>query len=79
MTGLEKLKIRRRFGENVSVENDMIPCLNSVDSYLTAKIEPAHDKIYQKGMCAQRRLRSALASAQSDQSLRCPHKDSLGP
>ena len=33
----------------------------------------------QNGMCAQRRLRSAWASAQSDQSLRCPHEESLGP
>ena len=30
-------------------------------------------------MCAQQRLRSAWASAQSDQSLRCPHEESLGP
>ena len=29
-------------------------------------------------MCAQQRLRSAWASAQSDQSLRCPHEESLG-
>ena len=33
----------------------------------------------QKWVCAQRRLRSAWASAQSDQSLRCPHEESLGP
>ena len=33
----------------------------------------------QSGMCAQRRLRSALASAQSDQNIRCPHKETLGP
>ena len=33
----------------------------------------------QNGMCAQRRLRSAWASAQSDQSLRCPHEENLGP
>ena len=33
----------------------------------------------QSGMCAQPRLRSAWASAQSDQSLRCPHEESLGP
>ena len=33
----------------------------------------------QNGMCAQRRLRSAWASAQSDQSLHCPHEESLGP
>ena len=32
----------------------------------------------QNGMCAQRRLRSAWTSAQSDQSLHCPHKESLG-
>ena len=30
-------------------------------------------------MCAQRRLRSAWASAQSDQNFRCPHEESLGP
>ena len=33
----------------------------------------------QSGTCAQGRLRSAWASAQSDQSLRCPHEESLGP
>ena len=32
-----------------------------------------------KWVCAQRRLRSVWASAQSDQSLRCPHEESLGP
>ena len=32
-----------------------------------------------KWLCAQRRLRSAWASAQSDQSLRCPHGGSLDP
>ena len=30
-------------------------------------------------VCARRRLRSAWASAQSDQILRCPHEESLGP
>ena len=30
-------------------------------------------------LCAQRRLRSAWASAQSDQSLRCPHEESWVP
>ena len=33
----------------------------------------------QNGMCAQRTLRSAWESAQSDQSLLCPHEESLGP
>ena len=32
-----------------------------------------------KWVCAQRRLRSAWASAKSDQSLCCPHEESLGP
>ena len=32
-----------------------------------------------KWLCARRRLRSAWASAQSDQSLRCAHEESLGP
>ena len=32
-----------------------------------------------KWLCAQRRLRSAWASAQSDQSLRCSHEKSLCP
>ena len=30
-------------------------------------------------LCAQRRLRSAWASTQSDQSLRCPREETLGP
>ena len=40
--------------------------------------EPPHDKptIW---LCAQRRLGSAWASAQSDQSLRCPHEERLEP
>ena len=33
----------------------------------------------QNGMCTQQRLRSAWASAQSDQSLCCPHEERLGP
>ena len=33
----------------------------------------------QKAMCAQRRLRSAWASAQSDQSLHCPPEETLWP
>ena len=32
-----------------------------------------------KWVCAQRGLRSAWASAQSDQILRCPHGETLGP
>ena len=33
----------------------------------------------QSDLCAQQRLRSAWASAQSDQSHRCPHEETLGP
>ena len=33
----------------------------------------------QNGMCAQWRLRSDWADAQSDQSLHCPHEEGLGP
>ena len=33
----------------------------------------------QNDMCAQRRLRSAWAFVQSDQSLLCAHEESLGP
>ena len=38
------------------------------------------DAIWQptKWVCAQRRLRSGWASAQSDKSLRCPHEETLG-
>ena len=32
-----------------------------------------------KWVFSQRRLRSAWASAQSDQSLLCPHEETLGP
>ena len=41
--------------------------------------EPPRNKNKQNDMCAQRRLRSAWASAQSDQSLRCPHVETVGP
>ena len=33
----------------------------------------------QNDLCAQQRLRAAWASAQSDQSLRCRHEETLGP
>ena len=33
----------------------------------------------QNDLCTQRKHRSAWSSAQSDQSLRCPHEESLGP
>ena len=40
--------------------------------------EPPHDKT-NKMTCAQRRRILVWASAHSDQSLRCPHEESLGP
>ena len=43
--------------------------------YILAALRPNQ----QNGMCAQRRLSSTWASAQSDQSLRCPHEESWGP
>ena len=35
--------------------------------------------IQQNDMCVQQRFRSAWASALSDQTIRCPHKERLGP
>ena len=46
--------------------------------YLPGISEPRHDKT-DKMMCTQRRLRSAWASTQSDQSLCCLHEAGLGP
>ena len=40
--------------------------------------EPPHDKT-KNDLCIQLRLRSAWASTQSDQSLYCPHDETLGP
>ena len=38
-----------------------------------------HLALRSNDMCAQRRVRSAWASAQSDQSLRCPYEETLCP
>ena len=49
---------------------------------LMRKLEPYMSRLMTKPtmwLCAQRRLKSAWASVQSDQSLRCPHEESLGP
>ena len=50
---------------------------NNSDSYFP--ITAASWLNQQNGMCTQQRLKSAWASAQSDQSLLCPHEESLGP
>ena len=47
-------------------------------SYINDKLGAAWQN-QQNDLCAQRRLRSAWASAQSDQSLCCPHEETLGP
>ena len=60
---LPVLKFRYRYIENKQ----------NLDSYLSCK--PPHDKT-NKMACAPR---EDSASAQSDQSLRCPHEESLGP
>ena len=52
-------------------------CQNLVGHSLLKKYEPSHDKNQQNDFCAQRRLKSAWAPAQSDQSLRCPHEEIL--
>ena len=45
-----------------------------------ARVYMSHDMTKPtKWLCPQRRLRSAWASAQFDQGLRCPHEESLGP
>ena len=46
--------------------------------YMNIHVWAASWQNEQNGLCAQRRLRQAWASAQSDQSLRCPHEESLG-
>ena len=60
-------------------KNSKTSIISVFDVYLY--VHMSHDKWQnrQNGMCAQRRLGSAWASAQSDQSLRCPHEESLGP
>ena len=51
----------------------------TVNSFKQLYIWDASWQNKQNGMGAQRQLRSAWASAQSDQSLRCPHEETLGP
>ena len=56
------------------------PSSTNIKSWKTMNaISAASWQNQQNGMCAQQRLRSAWTSAQSDQSLRCPHEESLGP
>ena len=51
-----------------------------IDNLFTKLIHQQNDvQNQQNDMCVQQRVRSAWASAQSDQSLRCPHEETLGP
>ena len=61
-------------------KNYWLLSLELLAKLLTEEItfEPPHDKT-NKMTCTQRRLRSAWASAQSNQSLRYPHEGTLGP
>ena len=65
--------------------NRLVLSMHTTNSLFDSFIKPnSHDwaasrQNQQNGMCAQWRLRSAWTSAQSDQSLRCPHEESLSP
>ena len=62
--------------ENAHLTPDL--CMHHYYSDSTL-LEPPSWQNQQNDLCTQRRLRSAWASAQSDQSLRCLHEESLGP
>ena len=72
LTSLQKLQSVASLKEQVPVLNRM-ECEGSGNEMSRLMTKPT------MWLCAQRRLRSAWASALSDQSLRCPHDDSLGP
>ena len=44
-----------------------------------SSFEPPHDKTNKMTFAPSEDSESAWASAQSDQSLRCPHEETLGP
>ena len=57
----------------------LTPTRSFVRICVTLIIESEHDKTNKMTFAPQRRLRSTWTSAQSDQSLRCLHEESLGP
>ena len=60
---------------------DLTPFIFFADiccSWTSGLNEPQHDET-NKMACAPSKDRSACASAQSDQRLRCPHEEALGP
>ena len=77
---------RQYWLETVSKHRSIHFANQSIRLYILAQSDFGSDRLWaaswqkkQNGMCAQRRLRSAWASAQSDHSLRCPHEESSGP
>ena len=67
-------------------DSDFDHCWNfQIFAHFTVTLfEPEHDKMMcapseDSDVCTQRRLRSAWASALFDQSLCCPHEETLGP
>ena len=73
--------IQSQYEVNTKIFN--IENLKVLKTYLNAILQyhkrAASWQNQQNDPSAQRRLRSAWASAQSDQSLRCPHEETLGP
>ena len=70
--------------ESMAVMLLSVSCLNLNNYFLTMNYYDSHIgaaswQNKQNGMCAQRKLRSAWASAQSDQSLRCVLSGPKGP
>ena len=64
-------------GKGKFTYENVLKSVNPVNP-LWKRDEPPHDDT-NKMTCTQRRLQSALASALSEQGLRCPHEETLGP
>ena len=57
----------------------LFPYGKQILSWLSSSFEPAHDTTKKMTSAANEAPESAWASAQYDQSLRCPHEETLGP
>ena len=83
----QKFQSKKISNDQELIQSDLISCpqktLRFKCNYISEDID--HENLSRditkqtKCLCAQRRLWSAWASAQSDQSLRCLDKESLGP
>ena len=74
-------EIRTPFYIKINLSLAIVLCKNEFGLSLWHSLDiiwAASRQNQQNGMCTQRRLRSAWASAQSDQSLHCPHEESSG-